>query len=52
MRLHIVSFNVRRLNNQSKVYKMRNYIKQMQPSCDILMLQEHKLCGSAAHELG
>jgi exonuclease III len=52
MNLNILSYNIRGLNNPAKVRKMKNYLRTLQPPCDILLLQEYKLCGINAHELG
>jgi exonuclease III len=52
MKLHLLSYNVQGLNNSSKTWKLRNYIKIVQPPCDVVLLQEHKLSGSIAMDLG
>ncbi|KAG0573683.1 hypothetical protein KC19_VG200300 [Ceratodon purpureus] len=52
MKLTIYSLNVRGLNDPAKVTRLRNYIQNLQPAPDILMLQEHKLTGEKAAILG
>lgn len=60
MNLNIISYNVHGLpiisqlflNEAAKVRKLRNYIRFTQPQCGIPLLQEHRLCGSKAQDLG
>lgn len=52
MMLSIYSLNVRGLNDPAKVLRLRNYLQSLQPAPDIFLIQEHKLTGSRAANLG
>ncbi|KAG0594495.1 hypothetical protein M758_UG082400 [Ceratodon purpureus] len=52
MKVTIYTLNVRGLNDPAKVSRLRNYIHNLQSAPDILMLQEHKLTGEKAANLG
>lgn len=52
MKLNLLSFNVRGLNDDSAVELMRSYLTNSQPSLDFVALQEHKICGSGTTRLG
>ena len=52
MKIHIISNNGHGLNNPMKIHKLKNYIKFLQPACNIMLLQGHKLNNTATRELG
>ena len=52
MQLALYSLNVRGLNDPVKVDRLRGYIRFVKPSPDFFLVQEHKLTGTKAAELG
>ena len=52
MKLQILSYNVWGLNIPTKVRKLQRYIRLTKPTYDVILLQEHKLYGEKARELG
>jgi len=51
MRVQILSFKVRRLNDKTSISLLKNYILSF-PNLDILLIQEYKLCNDNAVSLG
>lgn len=52
MRLNLLSFNARGLNEPSAVDTLQTYIHDCRPALDILLIQEHKCRGTALTNLG
>lgn len=52
MRLNLLSFNARGLNEQAAIDSLQLYIQDCRPALDIVMIQEHKYRGSALANLG
>jgi exonuclease III len=52
VKLQILSYNVQGLNNPTKVRKLQINIRLTKSAYDMILLQEHKLCGEKAKELG
>jgi exonuclease III len=52
MKLNLMTFNARSLNEESAIDKLRLYIQDSRPRLDIVTLQEHKLRGNALTRLG
>lgn len=52
MKLSILTQNVQGLNNPETLHRVRGYFFPLLPQTDILMLQEHKLRGDKATDLG
>jgi exonuclease III len=51
MKLKLLSYNVKGMNDPASIPMFRNYIQRIN-SLDILLVQEHKLRGPLVHELG
>jgi exonuclease III len=51
MLLNLTTFNIRGQNDPQKVWKLRGYIKSVQPKIDMLLIQEHKLTGEKVSSL-
>ena len=52
MNLTILSLNVRGLNDPDKIRRLKNYLDSQIPTFDVCLLQEHKLTGQKAADLG
>lgn len=52
MKLQLLTFNFRRLNEDAAVDTMREYITALRPSLDIFALQEHKARAPLLDRLG
>lgn len=52
MMIKIVTFNVRGLNEPRKIDRLRQYFQNIQGGIDVILLQEHKLRGEKAANLG
>lgn len=52
MILQVVTFNVRGLNDSRKIDILKNYLQKPNGGADIILLQEHKLRGEKAANLG
>lgn len=52
MILKIITFNVRGLNELRKIDRLRIYFQTIQGGTDVILIQEHKLRGEKATNLG
>ena len=52
MKVHLLSLNVRGLNEGASVNLLQSYIRDCQPSLDFIAIQEHKLRGTALAAMG
>ncbi|KAG0594798.1 hypothetical protein M758_UG110700 [Ceratodon purpureus] len=52
MNLNLMTLNARGLNDPGKIDKLRLYMGSTKPTIDVLLVQEHKLRGQKAAELG
>jgi hypothetical protein len=52
MKLNLLTFNVRGLNEDAAMDSLKVYIQDFRPKLDILAIQEHKLRGDALQRLG
>jgi hypothetical protein len=52
MQLTLRSMNVKGLNDHSKIKRLQSYFQFADPKIDCLLIQEHKLIGDKAAELG
>ena len=52
MIIQAVTFNVRGLNDLRKLDRLRNYFQNINGGVDIILIQEHKLRGEKAANLG
>ena len=51
MKLNLLTYNVRRLNDPASIPLLRHYLQGFNPKLDLLMLQEHKLWNKAAKSM-
>ena len=52
MRVNMLTFNVRGLNNPQKVDRLKTYLYFIIPRPDLIFLQEHRLREQKAEQLG
>lgn len=52
MKLHLMSYNVRGLNEVGRIDRLKYFISQVSPRLDCLMIQEHRLRHDAARNVG
>lgn len=52
MKLHVLTRNLRDLNNPLSILKHNRFLKLATPRVDVLLFQEHKLRGSKLEHLG
>ena len=52
MIIKTITFNVRGLNEPRKIDKLRQYFQAIKGGIDVILLQEHKLQGEKATNLG
>ncbi|KAG0504403.1 hypothetical protein KC19_N036200 [Ceratodon purpureus] len=52
MNLSFLSINVRGLNDLATIHRLRIYISRLNPTPDVVLIQEHNLTGSKAVGLG
>jgi len=50
--IHLFSYNVHGLNNTQAVHKLSEYVHNISPKIDGMLLQEHKLKVDRANNLG
>jgi hypothetical protein len=51
-KLHLLFYNIKGLNEEEEVRKLRQCILGIFPKVDAMFLQEHKLRGQKAQQLG
>jgi hypothetical protein len=50
--IHLFSYNVCGLNNTQAIHKLSEYVHNISPKTDGMLLQKHKLRGDRANNLG
>jgi hypothetical protein len=52
MKLHILTYNMWRLNMEEKVHKFKIYLQRLILHVDVMFIHEHKLRGTKTMNLG